>query len=166
MVQPQGADHRIQNVTMENSMHLIWVLSGLALISIEVLMVPGIGFLFAGLGAISVGVALMGGLFISVTAQVTWFFCLTAIWAAVLWWPLKRAYRRPDSGYSDMVGDIAIVGPDGLQKRELGEVRWSGAIMNCRLNEGCDQEKLNPGTEVKILKVSDGILIVEPTTKD
>lgn len=147
-------------------MHLIWVLSGVALISIEVFMVPGIGFLFAGLGAISVGIALMAGLFISFTAQVTWFFCLTAIWAAVLWWPLRRAYRRPDSGYADMVGDIATVGPDGLQKGKLGQVRWSGTIMNCRLDEGCDQEKLNPETEVKILKVSDGILIVKPETKD
>ena len=68
----------------------VWFIAGAALIAIEIFLVPGTGTIFAGLGAITVGAVLIAGWIEGVNGQFILFFLFTAIWAAVLWKPLKK----------------------------------------------------------------------------
>jgi hypothetical protein len=65
------------------------------------------------------------------------------------------------SGYSDMVGDMAVVYGEPLEKGKRGQVKWSGAIMNCEIAPQESTEKILPGTDVTISEVSKGILLVK-----
>ncbi len=67
----------------------IWLIAGALLIILEIVLFPGIGFLFAGLGAISVSAGLITGWIDSLSAQFILFFLATAFWTAVLWKPLQ-----------------------------------------------------------------------------
>ena len=139
----------------------VWFIAGAALIAIEIFLVPGTGTIFAGLGAITVGAVLIAGWIEGVNGQFILFFFSTAIWAAVLWKPLKKMMNSGGSGYSDMVGDMAVVYGEPLEKGKRGQVQWSGAIMNCEIAPQESTEKILPGTDVTISEVSKGILLVK-----
>ena len=143
------------------SPHAIWFIAGAALIAIEIFLVPGTGTIFAGLGAITVGAVLIAGWIEGVNGQFILFFLFTAIWAAVLWKPLKKMMNSGGSGYSDMVGDTAVVYGEPLEKGKRGQVKWSGTIMNCEIAPQENIEKILPGTDVTIAEVSKGILLVK-----
>jgi membrane protein implicated in regulation of membrane protease activity len=96
-----------------------------------------------------------------VNGQFILFFLSTAIWAAVLWKPLKKMMNSGGSGYSDMVGDTAVVYGEPLEKGKRGQVKWSGTIMNCEIAPQENIEKILPGTDVTIAEVSKGILLVK-----
>ena len=143
------------------SPHAIWFIVGAALIAIEIFMVPGTGILFAGLGAITVGGVVIAGWVEVVSGQFILFFLSTAIWAALLWKPLKKLMNSSNSGYSDIVGDTAVVHVESLEKGKRGQVKWAGTIMNCEIAPQENTEKILPGTEVTITEVSKGILLVK-----
>ena len=143
------------------SPHAIWFIAGAALIAIEIFMVPGTGILFAGLGAITVGGVVVAGWVEAVSGQFILFFLCTAIWTAVLWKPLKNLMNSGNSGYSDIVGDMAVVHGEPLEKGKRGQVKWSGTIMNCEIASQESTEKILPGTDVTITEVSKGILLVK-----
>jgi hypothetical protein len=47
----------------------------------------------------------------------------------------------------------------------MGKVKWSGTIMKCKFSlETEEKVHLAPGTEVTIVEVSNGILIVRPNS--
>lgn len=143
------------------SPHAIWFIAGAAMIAIEIFFVPGTGTIFAGLGAITVGAILIAGWIEEVNAQFILFFLSTAIWAALLWKPLKKLMNSGDSGYSNMVGNTAVVYGEPLEKGKRGQVKWSGTIMNCEISPQESTDKISPGTDVTITEVSKGILIVK-----
>src|SRR5690606_14871295 len=60
-----------------------WLVLGAILIAAEVFLVPGIGFLFAGLGAVTLGGLLAFSVIAapSLTAQVAYFLALGVAWA-------------------------------------------------------------------------------------
>ena len=66
-----------------------------------------------------------------------------------------------NSGYSDIVGDTAVVHGESLEKGKRGQVKWSGTIMNCEIAPQENIEKILPGTDVTIAEVSKGILLVK-----
>ncbi len=139
----------------------IWLIAGALLIILELVLVPGIGFLFAGLGAISVGGGLIAGWIDSLSAQFILFFLSTAFWTALLWKPLKSFIAGKESGFDDMVGSTAVVFDQSIEKGKMGKVKWSGTIMKCQFDPEADGlEVIAPETEVTITKVSKGILIV------
>jgi membrane protein implicated in regulation of membrane protease activity len=141
----------------------LWLIAGALLIILEIVLIPGIGFLFVGLGAITVGGGLIVGWVDSLANQFILFFLSTALWAALLWKPLKSFISGKESGFDDMVGSTAIVMGQSIQKGMTGEVKWSGTIMKCQFDpeaEGVD--RIAPETEVVITGVSKGILIVRP----
>lgn len=144
----------------------IWLVVGGLLIAFEAMILPGIGFLFAGLGCITVGIAMLSGWIQTPLSQVSCFLGSTAVLAALLWVPLRRIHLQPGSGYSDMIGSIAVVGQEGLEKGKMGKVRWSGTIMNSKLSPECGLVKIDPEREVKIVAVSGSILLVEPITEE
>ena len=150
---------------MELSPSIIWLIAGSVLIAFEVTLLPGVGLLFAGLGAICVGVALIAGWSESVTVQFITFFLITGFWAALLWKPLKNFMKSPQSGFDDMVGSVAVVCGDPIKPGQMGEVKWSGTIMKCKFDSETEREvDLASGTEVTIVAVSNGILIVRPNS--
>lgn len=139
-----------------------WLIAGVLLIIIELAFVPGIGLLFAGLGAISVGAGLIAGWIDSLSAQFILFFLSTGAWTAILWKPLKKFIAGKDSGFDDMVGSTAVVFDQSIMKGKMGKVKWSGTIMKCQFDpEAEGLEMIDPETEVIITGVSKGILIIQ-----
>ena len=150
---------------MELSPSVIWLIVGSILIALEATLLTGVGLIFAGLSAICVGIALVIGLIESTTVQFITFFLITGFWAAVLWKPLKNFMKSPQSGFDDMVGSIAIVCGAPIKSGQMGEVKWSGTIMKCKFDSETEREVyLASGTEVTIVEVSNGILIVRPNS--
>ncbi|GJL77046.1 MAG: hypothetical protein NPINA01_00350 [Nitrospinaceae bacterium] len=140
----------------------IWLAVGVILIILELALAPGIGFLFAGLGAISVGAGLIAGWVDSLSGQFILFFLSTAFWTAILWKPLKNFISGKESGFNDMIGSTAVVFGQTIEKGKLGQVKWSGTIMKCQLDqEAKGLDRIAPETEVIITGVSKGILIVQ-----
>jgi len=119
---------------MELSPSIIWLIAGSVLIALEVTLLPGVRLLFAGLGAICVGIALIAGWFESVTVQFITFFLITGFWAALLWKHLKNFMTSPQSGFDDMVGNVAVGCGDPIKPGQMGEVKWSGTIMKCKFS--------------------------------
>jgi len=139
----------------------VWLIAGAILIILEIVLFTGIGFLFAGLGAISVAGGLIAGWIDSLSAQFILFFLATGFWTAVLWKPLKKFIEGKGSGFDDMVGSTAVVFGQSIEKGKMGEVKWSGTIMKCQLDPGAEGlEMIDPETEVIITGVSKGILII------
>ena len=61
---------------------------------------------------------------------------------------------------------MVIYGED-LARGKTGEVKWSGAIMKCKLDTNYSlEDKIPLDTEVVITKVSQGILIVRPSLSE
>lgn len=142
-----------------------WLIIGVVFILIEVMQVPGIGFLFAGLAALVVGGLVSSGLIAegSTLIQFIWFFLFTALWAAILWVPMKRLrYKTSSESYKNIVGDIAVVIDGAIHKHSSGKVRWSGTIMKARISKDCDVEKIPDGAEVEIVDVAGSKLFIKP----
>lgn len=144
----------------------IWLLLGAALICFEILTVPGVGFLFAGLAAFTVGLALGIGLLDgnSIIMQIAVFMVTMGIWAAVLWRPLKNFLHKPSAGvpYSNIVGTTGTVMKPGLERGKSGEVKWSGAVMRAEIWSGVDLDEIPSGTEVEVAEVAGNLLRVKP----
>lgn len=141
----------------------IWLVAGVALVILETIGASGIGFIFAGLGAIVVGALMqMGTIGAEDTVlQFTVFFIATAFWAAVLWKILKRSHLAKES-YSNMIGDTAFVGSQGISKGKPGEVTWSGTIMRAELAKDSAAASLPAGSQVTIIAVKGATLTVVP----
>lgn len=103
----------------------------------------------------------MAGWIDGTSGQFILFFLSTALWAAALWKPLKKLMNSDESGYSDFVGQTAVVYGEPLEKGKRGQVKWSGTIMNCEIAPNENAEKILSGAEVTIIEVSKGILLVK-----
>ncbi len=140
----------------------IWLTIGAFLIFLEIVVFSGIGLLFAGLAAISVGAALIAGWIDSQSDQFILFFFASAFWTTLLWKPLKKFIRGKESGFDDMVGSTAIVYGEPIEKGKMGKVKWSGAIMKCQFEpEAEEMETIAPDTEAIISQISNGLLIIK-----
>ncbi len=153
--------------TLDFSHGTSWLIAGAFFIFLEIAVLEGIGFLFAGLGAISVGAVLVSGRVMEPTHQFMLFFALTGVWTGLLWKPLKKFLKGKNGGYNDMVGSTAIVYGEDLAKGKTGKVKWSGTIMKCKVDTDYSLEGPIPlNTEVVITEVSQGILIVRPSSTE
>lgn len=150
---------------MDIASSYLWLIAGVVFMALEALGAPGVGFLFAGLGAVTVGSTVYFGMVAedATVLQFTLFFVATAAWAFLLWKPLQKFHlSNKPQGYSNMVGDTAYVGSSGLHMGKEGEVTWSGTIMKARLESGASVMSLAPGDAVIITDVKGATLIVKP----
>jgi membrane protein implicated in regulation of membrane protease activity len=148
------------------SSEIFWLFLGVALILMEIFAVmPGVGLLFAGLGALCTALLLYNipEYAISLAGQVVWFLAFGAFWAAVLWKPMKK-WRLPSGSsqtYNDMIGqEVTITGSD-LTKERMGQVLWSGTVMNARLAPEDMQDVMPVGSLAIIAIVEGNTLIIK-----
>ncbi len=143
------------------SISIVWLIVGAALLAAEAMAFPGIGFLFAGLGAIITGVVVEFG-FISdtdTTMQGAVFLISTSIFAMLLWKKLKAWRVNPNAPqYSNILGtEASVIG--SLKPGKKGQVKWSGTTMHARLQEGAVAE-LAEGAIVTVVAVDGNVLTV------
>lgn len=144
---------------------VIWLIAGAIFVFLEASSVPGIGFLFAGLAAIIVGGLISIGAISqdNITIQFSWFFGFTALWAIILWKPMKRLrYNTSDKEYKNIIGNTATVKNTPLTKQKTGKVEWSGTIVKARIAGNSKTDSIPVDEDVKIMEIKDGNFLVLP----
>ena len=145
-----------------------WLIAGAVLLALEAFGVPGIGFLFAGLAAIVVGLLIHLNVIATddLILQAAAFFGVTSLLALLLWKKLKQWRTDPQASnqFHNIVGDFATIGKGGLAAGQIGQVSWSGTTMMARLDASCAETELAEGAMVTITTVEGNHLIVAPQT--
>lgn len=162
---PQGAGNQIPEGVMMITPSYGWLIFGVACFALEAMGISGIGFFFAGLGAVSVGILIETSAMGTATlaGQFGWFFLATTVWTILLWKTLKKfRVGGGKSDYSNMVGDSGTVASASLVHGTPGEVRWSGTTMHARLADSAKDKTLKQGDRIRIVDVKGTTLIVEP----
>ncbi len=140
-----------------------WLIAGVILMVLEAVGIPGVGLMFAGLGAIVAGIGVHFG-WIANGAYVTQaiiFLAATSVWSYLLWRPIMKMRVGKRGNYSNIVGDTAFVGSTGIDRKLGGEVTWSGTIMRAQIAPGAG-ERIEAGAQVEIIDVTGATLVVKP----
>lgn len=140
-----------------------WYLLSALLFLLEAAAIPGIGFFFAAIGALSVGLLVQWDIIgASWLAQTTAFFFLTGLWTVLLWKPLQklRPSKFAQDKHHDIIGRKAIVGPEGLVKGKRGHATWSGTLMSARLADDANEDA-PAGAEMKIVDLEGSTLVLK-----
>ncbi len=140
-----------------------WLAVAAVFLLLELYTIPGIGFLFIGLAALTTGGLLAFGALSGESSfylQLAWVLGFTCVWAAVLWVPLKRMRRSPEN-YHNMIGTSATAMEGALEQGKIGMVKWSGALMRARLVPHSHAQKVAEGAEVWIHEVDGTLLLVD-----
>ncbi|MCH2547076.1 MAG: hypothetical protein MK052_05670 [Alphaproteobacteria bacterium] len=140
-----------------------WFIASILLFLFEAMGLSGIGLLFAAIAALCVGIMIELGLLdpLNHIAQGAAFFAFTALWAALLWWPIKKLRMGKQlHHHHNMIGRTATVAAAGLTKDITGFATWSGTSMRARLAPDAAIETAPAGTELKIVKVDGSTLIL------
>lgn len=142
-----------------------WLLAAAVALAFEAFGVSGVGFLFAGLAAITTGIIIQTG----IIAEAAWllqfavFFIASVGWAALLWKPMQRFRSTKGKGYQNMVGDSVVIQPPGLVKGRVGQAQWSGTIMRAELADTAPVDQLIAGESAVIAGVHGNTLLLEPS---
>lgn len=143
-----------------------WLIAGGVLLALEAFGIPGIGFLFAGLAAIVVGLLVHLEVISpeNLVLQAGAFCGITAMLAALLWKTLKNWRTNPEATerFSNIIGDMATVGKGGLEKGSVGQASWSGTTMMAEIDPACSLNSFDEGTLVQITAVKGNHLFVAP----
>lgn len=145
------------------SASILWLIAGAALLALEAFGIPGIGFLFVGLGALGTAVTIEIGVIGTedYVSQFASFFITSAAFTVLLWKRLK-AWRigKGQENVGNMVGDNAIVGKNGLTRGKEGQVTWSGTTMRAVLAADA-ADSIAAGTQVTITAVKGTLVTVK-----
>ena len=135
---------------------------GLVTIIIEMFFMPGLGFLFFGMGAFTTAGILY--YFPSVTDyQYIVVAIVSCIWFILLWKPLKHYMhkRKGPEAVLDIIGSsVEIMGSD-LAPGAIGKVKWSGTIMNAKLADNVDGQ-VPVGSVLKVSRIEGNVLVLAP----
>ena len=137
----------------------IWIAIGLLFILVEFTTIPGIGFLFLGLGSLSTAITIY--YFPEIASfQVASVGLSSLGWFLLLWFPLKIFVygKRGGSNYFDIVGMRVEVASDKIKSSGLVKVYWSGTRMNAKFI-GKDTESIKKGDELYVIEVQGNVLI-------
>ncbi len=142
-----------------------WVAVGFALLAAEVLLFgfTTIILLFAGIGALVTGLAMMSGLLPETwTAGIACFGIATGAAGAVLWKPLKKLqdHKVPKRQHtSDLIGYEFVLKQD-VTASASGLHRYSGVDWRVEPEAGAD-EQLSAGQRVAVTSVDAGLFRVK-----
>ena len=141
-----------------------WIATGFALLAAEVLLFgfTTIIFLFAGLGAIITGLAMMFGLLPETwTAGISCFGITTGLVSTVLWKPLKNMQDNtsPQKQTSDLIGYEFVLQQD-VTILQPGLHRYSGVDWKVEL-DGQAGDQLSAGQRVTVTSIDAGIFRVK-----
>lgn len=145
---------------------IIWLFFGTLLVIMEALTIPGVGFLFSGFGAITVGILIALGIISknNFDWQLAVFLCSSVVWAFILWKPIKNYVNKSNSKIkldnNNIVGQEVEVVKD-LIKNKVGQVKWSGTIMKAKIDEESKIDKINKGKVALVKDVNGNILIID-----
>lgn len=142
----------------------LWLIAAVVFIALEAFGLPGVGFVFVGIGALMTGGALELGWLANEAVVNQFILCFAGAFlsALLLWKPLQKMRMGNGSqGYSNMVGEVAQAGANGISKT-TGEAIWSGTIMKARLADNAAIEQVAAGSQVVITDVVGATLIVKP----
>lgn len=137
----------------------LWVIVGIILIIIEFTNVPNVGFLFLGLGALSTAIFLTISP-VALKYQYIIFGLSSVVSLVILWWPLKQyVYKNNNKAlaYSDMIGNEVVVYSKEISAEKIGQVIWSGTIMNAKLDSK-EHRTAHKGEKLNITKISGNVL--------
>jgi membrane protein implicated in regulation of membrane protease activity len=138
----------------------VWLVVGLVSLVLEFAKLPGIGFLFIGLGALTNAILIY--IYPEFTkVQYAYFGLLSFLWLAVLWWPLKKYARSNHKKQEvfDIVGSQAQVVSMVLEPGMMGQIKWSGTIMNARLDSS-ETEPVKADQTVYIKRMEGNVAIL------
>lgn len=137
-----------------------WLIFGFIIILLEMFFISGFGLLFAGLGAITIAAVLSYE-----PNMLQYQFPLFALcsfgWFGILWHPLKKyLYNKSSASQSsDLVGAmVEVTGSSLLPGGRLGQVKWSGTMLNARLDSEVLSEQI-VGTILRVKEVDGNIVI-------
>jgi membrane protein implicated in regulation of membrane protease activity len=151
--------------TPEAINYITWFVVGIVFVILEVSVFAGIGLLFAGLGAITLASLLSFNIIsgLSLSAQIAYFLVFTSVWAAALWYPLKKSLsKEPKDSYKEIIGTPAYVDhKNGLEASKVGFVKWSGTRMRAIIKEGAITQHIENGSQVWVHEIIDGNLVVD-----
>ena len=142
-----------------------WIATGFALLAAEVLLFgfSTIVFLFAGLGAIVTGLAMMSGVLPETwIAGISCFGISTGVVSAVLWKPLKSMQDNktaPRRQTSDLIGYEFVLQQD-ISVSQPGQHRYSGVDWKVEL-DGQGDDQLSSGQRVTVTSIDAGIFRVK-----
>ena len=139
---------------------LLWLAVGIVLILLEFTTIPGIGFLFLGLGALTSS-ALMYYFPYLESYQIVAIGLCSLGWFLILWWPLKRfvyGTKGGKSDYFDIVGMRVDVAIEDIEPAGMGQVYWSGTIMNAKMDPH-DSEGAKVGDKLYVSEVRGNIMV-------
>jgi membrane protein implicated in regulation of membrane protease activity len=136
------------------------VLVGMTTIVIEMFFMPGLGFLFFGMGSLTVA----GIIYYCpslIDYQYIFIAILSCVWFALLWKPLKHYMHKQKASNHifDIIGSKVKVIESDILPGGMGKVAWSGTIMNARLSNNID-EKATLGSSWKVMAVEGNILVL------
>lgn len=150
----------------EMSTYYWWLIAGAIFMALEAFGIPSIGFLFAGLAALLVGILVFANLVPadSLFAQFALFFVFTGIFVALMWKKLQLWRTSPATAgnYNNMVGDSVVIAAGGLAKGKVGKASWSGTTMIAQLAADATVTHLDEGDHAVIVEVVGNKLIVAP----
>ena len=139
----------------------IWMIIGFLLIFIELIKLPGFGFIFLGLGGLTLSIVMASEKFnLGLYEQLVAFAVFTTIWCALLWKPIKKFTLKlhSDKAYKDMIDEEVVVIGDKITPGLMGQVKWSGTIMNATLTAH-ETRTANVGEILVIKEIMGNILI-------
>ena len=144
-----------------HNINYLWLIAGAVLVIFEFMLFSGVGFLFAGLAALTVGALGEANILNDLIWQWVVFFIATLAWTLILWKPLKYyKLNHQHSTFSDVVGKKAVL-ITPLAPGQIGQARWSGTIMNAKLDASVKDIITQADTEVLITAVEGNVLIVK-----
>ena len=145
-------------------MEQLWLtILGVTSIILEMGFISGIGFLFIGLGALSVAGLIEFNLIKenNLLNILLALISLSSLYFLIFWKFFKNAQMQDTKNYGEIIGKEAIVIYSDIKGHTIGKVKWSGTIMNAQLIDTNDYIK--EGETVKIVKVKGNILFIKST---